>query len=63
MENFSIYEHENKEGFMKQKATYEQPKFEVLAFTSDAIRTSTPKDDHLIEDVEDWGLSEIGNNF
>ena len=45
---------------MKPKVAYQQPKCLVIAFTSDAIRTSG---DHLIADDGDWGLVEIGETF
>lgn len=42
---------------MKQKATYQQLKCDVITLESDAVRTSNPSGDHFIPDVEDWGTS------
>ena len=45
---------------MVRKEIYEQPICEIIAFTSDAIRTSDGEEKHFIADEENWGIFETG---
>ena len=48
---------------MGQKEAYKQLECEVIAFTSDIVRTSNGEGNHLIPDVEDWGDFIEDNDF